>query len=117
MIIGLTGKNASGKGEVAKFLQSRGFHYHSLSDVLRQELKRRHLTPTRDHLMRVGNELREKYGPSVLAEGILRKLAESQNYVVDSFRNPGEVEAFRRRPDFVLWAVAASPKIRLARPR
>ena len=35
MIIGLTGKNASGKGEAAKFLESRGFHYHSLSDVLR----------------------------------------------------------------------------------
>ena len=75
MIIGLTGKNASGKGEVAKFLESRGFQYHSLSDVLRDELKRRHLKPTRDHLTRIGNELREKAGPSVLAERILKKLA------------------------------------------
>src|SRR5438094_8168028 len=112
MIIGLTGKNASGKGEVAKFLQTRGFHYFSLSDVLREELKRRHLTPTRDHLTRVGNELREKYGPSILAERIMKKLAESQNYVVDSFRNPAEVEAFRQRlpagrqgRDSTLWAV------------
>lgn len=115
MIIGLTGKNASGKGEVAKFLESRGFHYHSLSDVLRDELKRRHLTPTRDHLTRVGNELREKYGPSVLAERILKKLSESQNYTVDSFRNPAEVEAFHRRPDFVLWAVTAKPETRFKR--
>ena len=115
MIIGLTGKNASGKGEVAKFLQSRGFHYYSLSDELREELKRRHLTPTRDHLTRVGNELREKHGPSVLADRILGKLAESQNYVVDSFRNPGEVEAFRRHPDYTLWAVTASPAIRFNR--
>ncbi len=115
MIIGLTGKNASGKGEVAKFLESRGFQFHSLSDVLREELKRKHLTPTRDHLTRVGNELREKFGPSILADRIMKKLAESQNYVVDSFRNPAEVEAFRARPDFVLWAVTAKPEIRLAR--
>src|SRR5438876_9220604 len=115
MIIGLTGKNASGKGEVAKFLQTRGFHYYSLSDVLREELRRRHLTPTRDHLTRVGNELREKYGPSILAERILKTLAESQNYIVDSFRNPAEVEAFRQRPDYVLWAVTAEPEARFAR--
>ena len=41
MIIGLTGKNAAGKGEVARFLQDKGFYYHSLSDVLREELKKR----------------------------------------------------------------------------
>ncbi len=117
MIIGLTGKNASGKGEVAKFLESRGFHFHSLSDVLREELKRKKLTATRDHLTRVGNELREKYGPDVLAERISKKLVESQNYVVDSFRNPAEVEAFRKRPDYVLWAVTAKPELRLKRIR
>jgi len=38
MIIGLTGKNASGKGEIARFLQERGFTFMSLSDVLRDEL-------------------------------------------------------------------------------
>src|SRR6266480_7098088 len=55
MIIGLTGKNAAGKGEVAKFLQERGFQFASLSDVLRDELKRRRLSITRDHLTKVGN--------------------------------------------------------------
>ena len=115
MIIGLTGKNASGKGEVAKFLQERGFQFASLSDVLRAELKSRRKTLTRDTLTRVGNELREKYGPGVLAERILKTLGESQNYVIDSFRNPGEVEAFRRRPDFVLWAITAKPETRFKR--
>src|SRR4051812_7389437 len=115
MIVGLTGKNASGKGEVAKYLESRGFQYHSLSDVLRSELKRRRMTPTRDHLTRVGNELREKYGPSILAERILKELAESQNYIVDSFRNPAEIEAFRQRPDYVLWAITAKPEARFKR--
>src|SRR4029077_6369829 len=104
MIIGLTGKNAAGKGEIAKFLQERGFQYASLSDALRAELKRRKITPTRDHLTALGNELREKYGPGVLAERILKTLGESQNYVIDSFRNPSEVEVFHSRPDFILWA-------------
>src|SRR5260221_13982867 len=107
MIIGLEGKNASGKGEVAKFLESRGFQYHSLSDVLREELKRKHLTPTRDHLTRGGNELREKYGPSIVAEGILKKLAAGQNYIVASFPNPAEIHALRHRSDYVLWAYTA----------
>ncbi len=115
MIIGLTGKNASGKGEVAKFLQERGFQFASLSDALRAELKKRRITPTRDHLTRLGNELREKHGPGVLAERILKTLGASQNYVVDSFRNPSEVEVFRSRPDFILWAVTASPAIRFQR--
>lgn len=115
MIIGLTGKNASGKGEVARFLQERGFSFASLSDILRQELRRRRITPTRNHLTRIGNELRQKYGPAVLAERILQRLGQNQNYVIDSFRNPGEVEAFRRRPDFLLWAVIAAPKTRFER--
>ena len=111
MIIGLTGKNAAGKGEAARFLQERGFHYASLSDALRAELRRRRVAPTRDHLTRLGNDLREKHGPGVLAERILKQLGESQNYVVDSFRNPSEVEVFRGRSDFTLWAVIASPAV------
>ncbi len=115
MIIGLTGKNAAGKGEVARYLQERGFEYYSLSDMLRAELKKRRMATTRDHLTRVGNELREKYGPGVLAERLLRNLNENRNYVVDSFRNPGEIEAFRRRPDYTLWAVTATSPVRFER--
>jgi dCMP deaminase len=115
MIIGLTGKNASGKGEVAKFLQERGFMYGSLSDALRAELQRRRITPTRDHLTKLGNELRELHGPGVLAERILKTLGDSQNYVIDSFRNPSEVEVFRSREDFTLWAITASPEVRFKR--
>jgi len=115
MIIGLTGRNAAGKGEVARFLQERGFIYSSLSDMLREELKKRHIAPTRDHLTRIGNELREAHGPGILAQRMIDSLGESQNHVVDSFRNPSEVEAFERRPDFVLWAVIAKPEIRFER--
>ena len=66
MIIGLTGKNASGKGEVANYLKTKGFVYYSLSDVLREEATKRGLEHTRDNLINLGNELRKKYGANYL---------------------------------------------------
>ncbi|MBI2338979.1 MAG: AAA family ATPase, partial [Deltaproteobacteria bacterium] len=68
MIIGLTGKNGSGKGEVAKLLTSSGFIYYSLSDVLRDELKKQGKEVTRENLIEIGNRLRTEGGPSVLAD-------------------------------------------------
>ncbi len=117
MIIGLTGKNASGKGEVAAYLKTRGFTYHSLSDVLRDELKRRRKPITRNNLIFLGNKLRDENGPSVLADKILRKIEDDHHYVIDSFRNPEEVKAFRRTKgkDFLLISVEALPKTRFER--
>lgn len=117
MIIGLTGKNGSGKTAVSDYLKSRGFQYHSLSDAIRDEIKRRGEGITRDALIRVGNELREKFGSGVLAERILMTLEKEHNYVIDSIRNPSEVEALKRRDGFILLAVEADATIRLERSR
>jgi len=115
MIIGLTGKNGSGKGEVAKFLKGRGFLYFSLSDEIREELKARGAEITRENLIRTGNELRTTYGPSVLADRILLRLDPDKNYAIDSIRSPFEVEAFRRKGSFVLMAVCAEARRRFER--
>jgi len=40
VVIGLVGRNASGKGQVAEYLKSKGFIYYSLSDVIRNEASR-----------------------------------------------------------------------------
>ncbi|MBI2092944.1 MAG: AAA family ATPase [Deltaproteobacteria bacterium] len=115
MIIGLTGKNGCGKGVVADFLQTMGYHYHSLSDVIRDEVLARGKKITRELLTDTGNELRTTYGPSVLADRVLAKLDPEKNYIVDSVRNPFEVEALRRRKDFYLLMIDAEPKIRFER--
>ncbi len=117
MIIGLTGKNGSGKGEVAKFLVDSGFIYHSLSDVLREELKKKGKAITRERLIELGTQLRQEGGPSVLADKILQKLDPEKNYVIDSIRNPAEVQALRKRDDFTLINVSAPQKIRFERTR
>lgn len=115
MIIGLTGKNAAGKGETAEHLRSKGFYFYSLSDVIREELKRRGEEITRENLIRVGRELRSRFGTGYLAQAILQRLEEDKNYVVDSFRHPEEVKVFRSRPDFCLWAIEAEPEVRFQR--
>ncbi|PYU94089.1 MAG: hypothetical protein DMG08_08540 [Acidobacteria bacterium] len=117
MIIGLTGPNAAGKTEVGQYLKARGFECHSLSDEIREEAAKRGCEISREVLVEIGNELRGRFGPGVLAERILQRLEPDRNYVVDSIRNPAEVEALRRRKDFTLLAVQADRKIRFERSR
>ncbi len=115
MVIGLTGRNASGKGLVAEFLQAKGFSYLSLSDFIREEVARRGHEVTRERLIEVGRGLRAKFGNGHLARQILKQLGEDRNYVVDSFRHPDEVEEFRSRSDFHLLALEAEAKTRYQR--
>jgi dCMP deaminase len=115
MIIGLTGKNGAGKTAVCDYLRTRGFEYVSLSDAIRAEIRRRGDDVTREKLIETGTEMREKGGAGVLAERVLTGLESEHNYVVDSIRNPAEVEALRRRPDFTFFAIDASVKTRFER--
>jgi len=112
-VVGLTGPNAAGKGEVAAMLRDLGFAVHSLSDVVREEAAARGLPPERGHLIEVGNDLRRRFGPGALATRIVPRLAGRD--VVDSIRNPAEVEALRRVPGFVLVKVTASVSTRFRR--
>ncbi len=115
MIIGLTGRNAAGKGAAAKFLESKGFYYYSLSDVIREEIRKAGLELTRERLIETGRELRDTRGLDVLAREILNRIEDDRNYVVDSFRHPAEVETFREQPGFRLIVVEADPGIRFKR--
>lgn len=117
MIIGLTGKNGGGKGEVSKFLDERGFQALSLSDVIREEAQRLGKLVTRETLVELGNQLRREFGAGVLAERIFARLDPEKNYVIDSIRNPAEVQVFRRRRDFYLAHLQAPQKLRFERLR
>ena len=117
-IIGLTGRNASGKGTVASFLMKSSFVYHSLSDTLRAELKSKNLEESRENLIRIGNVLREEGGPGILADLMIPNLNSLENHIVDSIRNPIEVNSLNREyPNhkFTLIAVDASPETRYER--
>ena len=122
MKIGVAGLNAAGKGEVVRLLERRSFYPVSLSDVIRQDLARDGLEPTRENMIERGRALRERFGQSVLAERVQRGLGNDRNHVIDSIRHPAEVEALRAGGDFLLLWVEASPAGALralarARPR
>lgn len=113
LVLGVTGPNAAGKGEVSDYLRSQGFAVHSLSDIVREESASRGFPPERVHLIRIGTMLREEGGPGVLAERLIPRLGARD--VVDSIRNPAEVERLRAVPGFVLLGVDASAALRFAR--
>ncbi len=115
MIIGLTGENCSGKGMVADYLQKKSFYFYSLSDVIREELTSKGTEITRDALIKEGNNLRQKYGPSVLAVKTTAKLQTDKNYIIDSIRNPAEVNELKKLTRFVLLKIFSAPENRFER--
>ncbi|MBI1355021.1 MAG: AAA family ATPase [Acidobacteria bacterium] len=115
MIIGLTGTNGAGKTVTADHLQTKGFYFHSLSDEIRAELARQEMEANRENLIRTGNALRAEFGPAVLAERIKARLRPDRNYVVDSIRNPYEVDALRALGDFKMLHLDAPRPVRFDR--
>jgi len=115
MIIGVTGFFCSGKDTMAEILGRKGFSHVSLSDMIREELRRRALEITIPNLTQVGNELRRDFGPGVLARRALEVMDFARNWAVTSIRHPAEVEALRTRPDFVMVFIDASQRLRYER--
>ena len=119
IILGLTGPNSAGKGEVAKYLiEKKCFIYHSCSDVIREECTKKGLEHSRENLIAVGNELREKFGPAILAKQIMEKIKNKKgNVIVDSIRNPAEVVELKKLPNFILVMVDAPMELRFERAK
>jgi dCMP deaminase len=117
MIIGLTGSYGAGKDTVADYLKTKGFAYHSLSDLLREELGKQGKAITRENLIEVGNSVRTEFGPGELAKRALGIISakQEQNSIIVSIRNPEEVNVLRKHPGFRLWFVDAPIKMRYER--
>lgn len=115
IIIGLTGRNASGKTTAGQVLATRGFSYLSLSDVIREEARQRGLPDVRENLIALGNELRERHGPGALAELTVARMQPDRNYAVDSIRHPNEVAALKKAGAFSLFHIFAPLEARFAR--
>ena len=114
MILGITGTNASGKTSLINYLISKNFEAFSLSDIIRDELSSHKLEATRENLIKMGNELRKKFGSSVLADQIKAKITTSDT-VIDSIRNPAEVNSLCELNNFYLIAIDAPIEKRFAR--
>ncbi len=100
---------------MAAYFEKKGYTYFSLSDLIREELRKIGKEATRNNLIKMGNELREKGGHDTLARLVMKKVKDKS--VVDSIRNPREVEYLRKQKDFILLAVDAPVDLRYERAR
>ncbi len=114
MLVGLTGRNASGKSTLVTWFSERGLRSVSCSDSIRTWLRGQGIETTRVALIEGGRELRRRGGAGVLAEMLL-EILDGEDAVVDSIRTPAEVESLRNRGDFVLIEVRADEESRWQR--
>ncbi|MEW6457000.1 MAG: AAA family ATPase [Acidobacteriota bacterium] len=117
MKIGVTGPIASGKGEVVKFFRKNNFKYISLSDMVREEAKKRNIPVTRENLQNIGNSLRKEFGAGVLGMKV-REIIESfpeKNWIIDGIRNPAEIEELKKMKGFYLIGIIAPLNILIER--
>jgi len=115
LIIGITGTNSSGKDTAAKFFAEKGFDSFSLSDILREEAKKRGVEENRDNLQGIGNELREKFSTGYLAQETLKKI--KRDAIVTSIRHSDEVKTLEQAQNFFLIAIDAPIRLRYERAR
>lgn len=114
MLVGLTGRNASGKSTLVGWFSDKGLRSVSCSDSIRAWLRGQGVDTTREALIEGGRELRRRGGAGVLAEMLL-EILDGEDAVVDSIRTPAEVEALRSRGDFFLIEVRADEESRWLR--
>jgi cytidylate kinase len=118
-IIGLAGTNGAGKGTVGEMLAERhGFLFVSVSDLLREEARRRGLPVEREVLRTISAEWRREFGLGVLVDKAVEVFKQSnrtyKGLVVDPMRNSGEARHLKDLGGTLVW-VDADPAIRYKR--
>ncbi len=74
MIIGITGTIGAGKGMVVEYLKAtRGFAHFSARRFITREVEKRGLSPTRDAMKAVADDLRAHHAPSYIIEELYRQ--------------------------------------------
>ena len=106
MIIGLTGRFGAGCTTTYNLLiEEHNFVGFSLSDFLREIAKQdknyNELSDKnkRTYLQKLGDKLRKENNKAFIAEQVIRGIekiyGKSGDIVIDSFKNPAEINAFR----------------------
>jgi dephospho-CoA kinase len=112
------GMPGSGKSIGATVAKNLGIPVFVMGDVVREEVTRRKLPHSPRTLGRIMIELREKFGPAIIAKRIVDKFSNvaGKNIVIDGARSEAEIKVFQDAVNHVLVvAVHASPQIRFQR--
>jgi dephospho-CoA kinase len=119
MIIGLSGTFSSGKDVLADFLQEKyGLMHMSTGDIVREMAQEQRGSIERPVLQEVADELRHKYGASVLVDKAIDRYHNSirtyAGVVVTGIRSLGEAKAIKELGGTLLY-IDAPIEIRYSR--
>jgi cytidylate kinase len=118
-VIGLSGTNGAGKDTVGHLLASHyGYLFVSMTDMLREECKRRGLPIERHNLRMISAEWRREKGYGVLIDMVMDHFEplkdQYRGVVMASLRNPHEADRLHDFEGVLVW-VDADPKVRYER--
>jgi len=120
-IIGIGGTDASGKDTLGNLLaDDYGYFFISVTDILRDEARRRNRPLGRQILREISAEWRRKYGLGVLVDKAMvayEREARTKRFgglALASLRNPGEADRVHELGGKVVWT-DADPKLRYQR--
>lgn len=101
-VIGVVGPIASGKSVLVDRLIDLGFINLRVSSEIKDIATKEGIPLERGPLQDLGDRLRRDHGEGYLAEQLVKRIEPGKNYVIDSIRNPGEIDVLRKVEGFML---------------
>lgn len=121
ILYGLSGTNGSGKDSLGEYLAKEyNFLFVSVTDLLRNEAKKRGLAIERENLRDISAQWRRESGLGVLVEKAVELYKQEggdvayAGLIMASLRNPGEADSLHELGGKMIW-LDANPSIRYER--
>lgn len=118
IIIGLVGTSGAGKSTAASYLKAKGYQIITLSSFLKEALiKEKVKKITKRKLQDKGNQLRNDFGPAILAQKAIDKIKKKKikKGVIDGIRNTEEIKFLKKEKNFFLLGIKAKSSLRFQR--
>lgn len=123
ILFGISGTNGSGKDSLGEYLAAEfNFLFVSVTELLRDEARKRGLPVEREALRTISAEWRRESGLGVLVDKSIEMYNNEggdvaySGLVMASMRNPGEADTIHELGGKMIW-LDADPKIRYERIR
>jgi cytidylate kinase len=120
-ILGLAGTNGAGKDSVGALLAEHyGYYFFSLTELFREECRRRGIPVIRENTRMVSEEWRRESGLATLVDRSMAVfeaaggLQKYKGFVMSSLRNPYEADRVHELGGSVIW-IDADPHVRYER--
>ncbi len=113
IVIAICGLPGSGKTTAIEAIEDLGIIV-TMGDVVRDEVKKRNLKPSGDNIGKIAKELRDRFGPAIIAEKCVEFIKNKDEKIVfiDGVRSLSEVEIFRKYWKFPIIAIIVNKEKR-----